>query len=166
MPYNLTPEQEKRVDDRYASVMRVFVKLCAAPPAFKNNVVAMQPNLLYCAIASWVIDEDRHIGFHGCTGLELHKAASYFVYWFVQIKPIQILSVGDMPDTRLSLINEFFAQYFICRVLGVTLESVASSKFCGEFIYTLRYRRFTAESMFPTLRLLEMSAKGVGLSSY
>lgn len=166
MSYNLTPEQIEKIDSRYASVVSAFERLKSAPPAFKNNAVVMQPDLLYCAIASWIIDEDRHINFHKCDGLENHKSASYFTYWFVRLKPIQIFNTGAVSDPRVVLVNETFALFYACGMLDIKYSAVASSRFYKEFLYMLRYRKFTAESIFPTVRLLEMSVKNIGLPMY
>jgi hypothetical protein len=164
--YDLTPQQERKVNDRYASVAREFDRLKAAPTAFKDNIVVLQPDLLYCTIASWVIDEDRHIVFHRCTGLEIHKIMSYFTYWFSRIKPIQAMSAGEVSDPRIVMINEIFAQYYTCRMMDIKLSAVTSSRFYAEFVYMLRYRKFTAESIFSTMRFLEISAKNGTLSTY
>jgi hypothetical protein len=166
MPYNLTGEQKSEIEQRYASIMSAFYDLKNISSAPKSNLIWMQSDQLYCVVASWVIDESRHVNFHSCNGLELHKIASYFAYWFVRLKPIQVLSVDGASEPRVVLVNEIFALHYICGILGIKLNIVASSKFYDEFIYMLRYRKFDAEPTFPMMRLLEISAKNGALSSY
>jgi len=128
--------------------------------------VAMQPDLLYCTVTSWVIDESRHIDFHNCNDLELHKKVSYFVYWFSHLKPIQVLNTANVSNSRIVLINEIFAILYAFKVLGIKGSNVVPNKLYMDLVYMLRYRKFTAESIFPMMRLLEISAKNIGLSSY
>jgi len=166
MPYTLTEEQTKQIKERYASVMYAFNELKNIPSNINGFAVLMQPDLLYCVVTSWVIDESRHIDFHNCNELELHKKVSYFMYWFSHLKPIQVLSVANVSDSRVALINEIFALRYAFRMLGIKGSKVVPSKLYMDLVYMLRYRKFTAESIFPMMRLLEMSAKNIGLSSY
>ncbi|MDR3012778.1 MAG: hypothetical protein LBU70_06175 [Chitinispirillales bacterium] len=166
MRCTLTPQQEHEIDLRSAAVVKAFDALKGAPSMFKDSTVLMQPDLLCCVAASWVIDEDRHTAFHECKGLKAHKAAAYFAYWFVRMKPIQVMNAGGMPNPQTALINEVFVVYYVCKILNIKLSSVVASKFYHELIYLLRFRKFTAESMFPTMRFLEISAKNGGLALY
>jgi len=166
MRCDLTPQQEHEIDSRSAAVMQAFDALKSAPTIFKDSTVLMQPDLLCCAIASWVIDEDRHIAFHKCNGLKAHKTAAYFAYWFVRMKPIQVMNPGGMSNPKTALVNEVFAVYNVCKILNIKLSLVVASKFYNELIYLLRFRKFTAESLFPVMRMLEMAAKNGTIASY
>jgi hypothetical protein len=167
MSYTLTDEQKERVKNWYASTMYAFEDFKSFLKDIEGGAVMMQPNLLYCVIVSWVIDEDRYIEFHKCkNGLELHKTAAFFLYWFSRLKPIQILSVGDGSNQQLVLINEIFALLGVCKMLNIEGSKVMPEKFFKEIVYILRYRKFTAESIFPTIRLMDVAAKNNVLMQY
>ena len=166
MSYTLTTKQKERVKQWYASTMCAFEGFKSFLKDIEGGAVMMQPDLLYCAIVSWIIDEDRHIEFHKCDGLERHKSAAYFLYWFARLKPIQILSTGGAPDQRLMLVNDIFTLLRVCKMLDIKGSEVMSEKFYSEIVYLLRYRKFTAESMFPTIRLMDIAAEKGVLISY
>jgi len=166
MSYTLTEKQEERVKQWYASTMCAFEGFKGFLKEVNGGVAMMQPEILYCAIVSWIIDEDRHVEFHKCEGLEEYKSVAYFLYWFARLKPIQILSTGNKSDPRLILINEIFALFTVFRMLKIEGSKVIPERFYNEMVYVLRYRTFTAESLFPTIRLMDIAAKNGVLKFY
>jgi len=77
MSFDLSDEEKAKIDEAYATIMAAF-------DIYKSELkivgIAMQPSLLLCAVVSWILDENRHILFHGCDGLKRYKRASYFAY--------------------------------------------------------------------------------------
>ena len=166
MPYNLTEEQKSEIKGLYVSVRNAFDGFKNKTlPVLQNDAIEMQPEQLYCVVVSWILDKYRHVDFHKCNGLKIHKMASYFLYWFTRLKPIQILGVGEATsDPRIVLVNEIFAMRMACHMLEIEGSNTMSNKLYNEFIYMLRYRTFTAESLFSTMHLLEISAEKGALS--
>jgi hypothetical protein len=156
MLYEMTDKELAEVKRAYASIRSGF-NIYTRTVGLKD--VMIQPGLVVCVAASWILDESRHIRFHPCNDIKRYKRASYFTYWFTWIKPIQVISEELQPSARLALINERFALFMAYRMLGVSTEGVVPNDFSDEMLYTLRYRNSAPESLFATMNLLEISAK-------
>jgi len=156
MTYGLTDKEKEKIEQAYAALMRAFDVYAHT---LKINDVAMQPGLLLCAVTSWILDEGRHMLFHPCKELEKHKSAAYFVYWFVRIKPIQVLSKDRQPRSYMVLINEKFAIFQAYYLLEISRRGLVPNDFSEEMFYMLRFRESRPESLFTIMKLLEISAK-------
>jgi hypothetical protein len=156
MSYEMTDEEKVKFAQAYAAIRSGFNIYTRA---LGINDVTIQPGLVVCVAASWILDESRHIEFHPCNDIKRYKRASYFAYWFTWIKPIQVISEELRPSADLALINERFALFMAYRMLGISAVGVVPNDFTEEMLYVLRYRNSTPESLFTTMSLLEISAK-------
>ena len=153
MSYTITTEQKKIVDEACAAIRAnydVFVEV------LELNCV-IDTNLLDCAVISWVIDEQRHTNFHPCDNIEIHKKASFFLYWFIKFKPIRA-KIHYTNDLRYVAVNELFVFYYILKMLQIKDEKI-STPFFNRFIYMLLYRDIHPEPMFMTISLIDSLAK-------
>jgi hypothetical protein len=156
MPYDLTEDERIKVNEAHAAIMACFNRYSRI---LKIADAKMQPGLLLCAVASWIIDESRHMEFHPCSDIKRYKRASYFAYWFVWVKPIQVFSEDLQLSREKAIINERFAAFYVYWMLEISKAHIIPKEFNDEMLYVLRYRTSSPESLFATMSLLETSAK-------
>jgi hypothetical protein len=156
MQYEMTAEEQAKAKQAYAAIRTSF-NIYVKTTGFTD--IEIHPGLVVCAVSSWILDESRHTDFHPCEGVMRYKRASYFIYWFTYIKPIQITNYELHTDARMALINERFALFMAYRMLGVSASGVVPNSFSDEMLYSLRYRNSNPKALFVTMHLLETSAK-------
>ena len=149
MRYKINENEKKEIDCICAAIINHFNEYCEKIDIKKD--VCLHYELLICVVVSWILDEKRHTEFHPCKVIMPYKRASYFLYWFVRVKPVHILPQERTVDNSVILVNETFAVIFACRMLDI---KITSALLC-EFVYMLRYRDIHPESLFITMQLLQ-----------
>jgi hypothetical protein len=133
---------------RYAYITSAF-------DMFKSEYggnIRLDKLLLQHVLRSWGIDEERHKEFHMIETMRHYKQAAYFAYWFTKLKPIQV-ELKSVHD-RACLANERFALSISLNMLSVPTNSI-NKELLEKLEYMLRYRKFSAESLFVTFELLK-----------
>jgi len=106
--------------------------------------------------------------FHGINISEL-KEVSLYCFWIIKFKPF---SISDKNHVLYDSINENFAFFFIIRAIRLILRKEKKSeeplnfltqKYIKEFVYTLKYRDVSKESLIFTV---ETIATLCGIDAY
>ncbi len=108
-------------------------------------------------VSRYWMDVQRIHRWHKSDKIDCHKIAGYLTYWICKIKPIEAAIPVFQKSPLGYMINELLALYVgLGRINetrsiegkpNVRIQHLIQDKFLSDFLYTLRYRCTTGDSL-------------------
>lgn len=151
----ITKKYGEDIDQRIALLVKEYDNFSKATK-IKEGSLSLPIQLLFETVLNYFVDIDRIKPFHGIDKINKIKIAAYQAYWWVKIKPIQIINYPDIDSWRYLRINEYFALHNATSILfDKSVRLVFSdpeilpriSEFHDFMLYCLTYRNLTAQAI-------------------
>jgi hypothetical protein len=143
---------KEKIRERIALLKTEFNDFCNATDIVKGSL-QLPIELLNEVVLNYFVDIDRLKEFHTIDRINNIKIAAYLTYWWVKIKPIQIINYPGNNSWRYLKINESFAStiaisiVFKTNVRFVTDDLAQLNKFYDFLHYCLKYRNLSAQGI-------------------